>query len=146
MTIVLCDSIQAESLPIVSAIITVVVTSLVTGFFVVWNISKFRSQHINWTKIEPQSVIFVPNRVFQQIAVTGLTDQIPNQQPLGILIGERMKQISDLIVACNDSRRLELARIFASGVIRVLQRRQECGKLHLTEDLPESFTEGLEDS
>ncbi len=60
--------------------------------------------------------------------------------------GKQMNRLNDLSVVCTDQRRVELARLLAAGVIRVLLQQKSQDQSDSTQTMPETSDGGLEDS
>ncbi len=61
-------------------------------------------------------------------------------------IGGRMSRLADVALISTDQRRVELARLLATGVIRVLLQQKTQDQSDSTETEPETSDDGLEDS
>ena len=58
--------------------------------------------------------------------------------------GKKMNQLGELSVACTEQKRIELARLLATGVIRVLLQQKSQDQSDSTQTEPEMSDEGLE--
>ncbi len=56
-----------------------------------------------------------------------------------------MSQLGDLTVVCTAQKRMELARLLAAGVIRVLLQQKSQDQTDSKKTEPESSDQGLED-
>ena len=59
---------------------------------------------------------------------------------------KKMSQLGELIMVCDEERRIELARLLATGVIRVLLQRKSQDQSDSTQTELETSDDGLEDS
>lgn len=57
-----------------------------------------------------------------------------------------MSQLGDLAVTFTEQRRIELARLLAAGVIRVLLQQKSQSQTDFKQTEPESSDDGLENS
>lgn len=60
--------------------------------------------------------------------------------------GGRMSRLANVVQISTDQRRVELARLLATGVIRVLLQQKSQDQSDSTQTEPEMSDEGLEDS
>ena len=59
---------------------------------------------------------------------------------------KKMSQLGELIMVCDEERRIELARLLATGVIRVLLQQKSQDQSDSTQTELETSDDGLEDS
>jgi hypothetical protein len=59
---------------------------------------------------------------------------------------KKMSQIGELIMVCDEERRIELARLLATGVIRVLLQQKSQDQSDSAQTELETSDDGLEDS
>ena len=57
-----------------------------------------------------------------------------------------MSRLADVALISTDQRRIELARLLATGVIRVLLQQKSQDQSDSTQTKPETSADGLEDS
>ncbi len=57
-----------------------------------------------------------------------------------------MSRLADVALISNDQRRIELAQLLATGVIRVLLQQKSQDQSDSTQTEPETSDDGLEDS
>jgi hypothetical protein len=60
--------------------------------------------------------------------------------------GKKMSKLGDLTVVCTEQKRIELAQLFATGVIRVLLQQNSQAQTDSKQTEPETYDDGLEDS
>jgi hypothetical protein len=60
--------------------------------------------------------------------------------------GKKMSQLGELSVVCTEQKRIELARLFATGLIRVLMQRNSQAQTDSKKTERKMYDDGLEDS
>lgn len=60
--------------------------------------------------------------------------------------GKKMSQLGELSVVCTEQKRIELARLFATGLIRILMQQNSQAQADSKKTERKMYDDGLEDS